>query len=85
MDMAQPRVAGFSKTQLAADTVRVWIDRLETAEGRLAAHGSLGEASSLIQTLSDLAQTDPVARRLAADDQLRWRWDAVWAATDIDS
>jgi hypothetical protein len=68
-----------------SDPVAVWIEWLEKAEAALAADGQLAEDSELVQTLSDLASTDPVARRLAADTQLRWRWDAVWAATDNES
>jgi hypothetical protein len=69
------------------DSVLMWIEKLEIAEEGLVAHGPdwLREDSPLVQGLSDLAQTDPVARRLAADTQLRYRWDAVWAATDSEA
>jgi len=81
---APDREGGMEIAQ--GDTVLLWIEKLEIAEAGLAAHGPgwLREDSPLVQMLSDSAQTDPVARRLAADDQLRWRWDAVWASTDSE-
>jgi hypothetical protein len=86
MGISQSQTGTVSKAKLAGDTVRLWIERLESAEAGLAAHGPhwLQAECQLLEVLSDLAQTDPVARRLQADTRLRWRWDAVWAATDTD-
>jgi hypothetical protein len=74
----------MAQSQSKADPVSVWLQHLESVESELVTLGPcrLSDSCDVVQILSELAQTDEVAERLESDEQLRWRWDRVWAATD---